>query len=151
MDDFTRFVNIYTWTYNGRRLTNQLAGEDKRTERRESLDGVTWMKNMENKSVTEASPAIINEPGRIVRPGPPPDQRGLWKWLPGLYTLRHYRPRWLRNDLVPARTLDAADADRFRLTDSPEEAAEYVRERPVGSFGLTTARPIRRRWWLLER
>ncbi len=34
----------YTWTYDGRRLTFQLAGEDNCTERRESLDGVTWIK-----------------------------------------------------------------------------------------------------------
>jgi uncharacterized protein (TIGR00730 family) len=58
---------------------------------------------------------------------------------------------YLRDRLVPARTIDAADVDRFRLTDSPEEAAEYVRETALKKFGLTSARRLRRRWWLLER
>jgi high affinity sulfate transporter 1 len=46
-------------------------------------------------------------PGKITRPGLPDDQRGAWKWLPGLYTLRHYRVRWLRNDLVAGLVLTA--------------------------------------------
>jgi len=61
---------------------------------------------MDKKAATEASPAM-NEPGRIVRPGPPPDQHGLWMWLPGLYTLRHYRAGWLRYDLVAGLVLTA--------------------------------------------
>jgi hypothetical protein len=52
---------------------------------------------------------------------------------------------------VPARTIDAADVDRFMLTDSPEEAAESVREVALRKFGLSATRPLRRRWWLLER
>jgi len=66
----------------------------------------------------------------------------------------YWRPLldYLRDRLVPARTLDAADVDRFRLTDSPEEAAEYVREVALQKFGLRASRrPMRRRWWLLER
>lgn len=34
----------YTWAFDGRRLTFELVGEDNCTERRESLDGVTWIK-----------------------------------------------------------------------------------------------------------
>jgi high affinity sulfate transporter 1 len=45
--------------------------------------------------------------GRVKRPGLPPDQTGLMKWLPGLYMLRHYRPAWLRNDLVAGLVLTA--------------------------------------------
>jgi MFS superfamily sulfate permease-like transporter len=47
------------------------------------------------------------EPGRIVRSGLPLDQRGLWKWLPGLYMLRHYRLAWLWRDLVAGLVLTA--------------------------------------------
>lgn len=53
-------------------------------------------------SVTESAPAK-----RILRPGLPHSQRGLWKWLPGLYTLRHYKISWLRNDLVAGLVLTA--------------------------------------------
>ena len=35
------------------------------------------------------------------------DQTGIWKWLPGLYTLRHYQLRWLRSDLVAGLVLTA--------------------------------------------
>jgi high affinity sulfate transporter 1 len=37
----------------------------------------------------------------------PSDQKGLLKWLPGLYILRHYRPAWLRSDLVAGLVLTA--------------------------------------------
>ena len=58
---------------------------------------------------------------------------------------------FLRDRLVTARTIDAADVDRFRLTDSPEEAAEYVRDTALKRFGLTAGPRMRRRWWPLER
>jgi high affinity sulfate transporter 1 len=32
---------------------------------------------------------------------------GIWKWLPGLYTLRHYRIGWLRSDLAAGLVLTA--------------------------------------------
>ncbi len=34
-----------------------------------------------------------------LRVGRPADQRGIWRWLPGLYTLRHYRPDGCRGTL----------------------------------------------------
>jgi len=70
-----------------------------------------------------------------------------------LLGVEYWRPLidYLRDRLVPARTIDVADVDRFQLTDSPEEAAEYVRETALKKFGLTAARRMRRRWWLLER
>jgi uncharacterized protein (TIGR00730 family) len=58
---------------------------------------------------------------------------------------------YLRDRLVPARTIDAADVDRFRLTDSPEEAAEYIRETALARFGLSSRPRMPKRWWLLER
>ncbi len=70
-----------------------------------------------------------------------------------LLGVEYWRPlvEFLRERLVPSRTIDAADVDRFRLTDSPEEAAEYVRDVALHRFGLSSARPMRRRWWLFER
>ena len=37
----------------------------------------------------------------------PEDQVGIWKWLPGLYTLRHYQRSWLRSDLFAGLVLTA--------------------------------------------
>jgi len=70
-----------------------------------------------------------------------------------LLGIEYWRPlvEYLRQQLLPARTIDAADVDRFWLTDSPEEAAEYVREVALHKFGLRRAAAMRRRWWLLER
>ncbi len=47
------------------------------------------------------------EAGRLPQRGVPVDQHGLWKWLPGLYTLRHYRLAWLRQDAVAGLALTA--------------------------------------------
>jgi len=44
---------------------------------------------------------------RLLRVGPPRDQRGIWRWVPGLYTLRHYQRRWLPSDLAAGLTLTA--------------------------------------------
>ena len=40
-----------------------------------------------------------------MRPATPADMGGIWKWLPGLYTLRHYRRHWLRRDLAAGLVL----------------------------------------------
>jgi len=57
----------------------------------------------------------------------------------------------LRNTLVPARTIDPADVDRFMLTDSPDDAAELIRSTALTKFGLTAGNPVKKRWWLFER
>jgi len=57
----------------------------------------------------------------------------------------------MRKTLVPARTIDQADVDRFMLTDSPEEAAEVIRATALAKFGLTDHKPVKKRWWLFER
>jgi uncharacterized protein (TIGR00730 family) len=57
----------------------------------------------------------------------------------------------MRNTLVPARTIDEADVDRFVLTDSPDDAAELIRSAALSKFGLRVGQQPRRRWWLLER
>ena len=61
------------------------------------------------KSETGSDPTnqATTESGRIIRPAIPSEQGGLWKWLPGLYILRHYRPKWLRNDLSAGLVLTA--------------------------------------------
>jgi len=45
--------------------------------------------------------------GRIARPTSAANQTGIWRWLPGLYTLRHYQRNWLRNDLIAGLVLTA--------------------------------------------
>jgi high affinity sulfate transporter 1 len=50
------------------------------------------------------SPAV---PGQLIPPARTGEQLGLWKWLPGLYTLRHYQPQWLRDDVVAGLVLTA--------------------------------------------
>src|SRR5262245_52056309 len=44
---------------------------------------------------------------RLVRTGPPADQRGIFRWLPGLHTLRHYQRSWLLPDLSTGLVLTA--------------------------------------------
>jgi uncharacterized protein (TIGR00730 family) len=65
----------------------------------------------------------------------------------------YWRPLvgYLRDRLVTAGTIDAADVDRLIVTDSPAEAAAIVRDRALGHFGLTYGPRARPRWWLLER
>ena len=46
-------------------------------------------------------------PGRVARLETTTAQGGVWKWLPGLYTLRHYQVSWLRGDLVAGLVLTA--------------------------------------------
>jgi high affinity sulfate transporter 1 len=43
----------------------------------------------------------------LLRVGRPADQRGLLRWLPGLYILRHYRREWLLRDLAAGMVLTA--------------------------------------------
>ncbi len=64
----------------------------------------------------------------------------------------HWTPLvvYLRERLVPAGTIDALDVDRIHLTDSAEEAVEWIRARALPEFGLTYGQRPRRRWWLGE-
>ena len=45
------------------------------------------------------------ERGRFTRPRRAADDTGLMRWLPGLQTLRHYDPAWLRDDVVAGLVL----------------------------------------------
>jgi hypothetical protein len=62
---------------------------------------------MEIEPGTAPPTSAATEPGRIPRPATPADQGGVWKWLPGLYVLRHYQPGWLRSDLIAGLVLTA--------------------------------------------
>jgi len=52
-------------------------------------------------------PLSTEERQHQLRVGRPADQRGIFRWLPGLYVLRHYRPAWLLSDLVAGLVLTA--------------------------------------------
>src|SRR5215831_13795373 len=43
----------------------------------------------------------------LLRVGRPPGQRGILRWVPGLYTIRHYQPAWLASDLGAGLVLTA--------------------------------------------
>ena len=62
---------------------------------------------METESNVDTHDTATSKSGRIIRPTKAEDQGGVWKWLPGLYVLRHYRLNWLRNDLVAGLVLTA--------------------------------------------
>jgi len=47
------------------------------------------------------------EESNPLRVGRPEDQRGILRWLPGLYVLRHYEARWLASDVVAGLVLTA--------------------------------------------
>jgi high affinity sulfate transporter 1 len=47
------------------------------------------------------------EAQQLLRVGRPADQRGIYRWLPGAYTLRHYDPQWLLSDVRAGLVLTA--------------------------------------------
>jgi uncharacterized protein (TIGR00730 family) len=57
---------------------------------------------------------------------------------------------YLRQSLLSAGTIDAADVQRWLVTDSPDEAVQVIRERAMGQFGLTYGPRAKPRWWLGE-
>jgi len=58
---------------------------------------------------------------------------------------------FLRGTLQAQATIDAADIDRWVVTDSPSEAVDLVRERATKQFGLSYGPAPTRRWFLGER
>jgi len=64
-----------------------------------------------------------------------------------------WEPLWegvLRDRLLRDKTISASDLDFLYLTDSPEEAVNYVRDLAMRRFGLTYGPQMKRRWWLFE-
>jgi hypothetical protein len=64
----------------------------------------------------------------------------------------YWRPLldFFRDRLLAERTIDAIDAERFRVTDSAEEAVAAITEVGLRQFGLTYGPRLRRRWLLWE-
>jgi uncharacterized protein (TIGR00730 family) len=57
---------------------------------------------------------------------------------------------YLRQTLLAAGTIEAADIDRWLVTDSPTEAVECIRDRALQQFGLSYGPRAKPRWWLGE-
>ena len=57
---------------------------------------------------------------------------------------------YLRDGLLAAGTIDAADASRWIVTDSPAEAVDMIKGRAMKDFGLTYGPRAKPRWWLGE-
>lgn len=58
---------------------------------------------------------------------------------------------FVRGPMVAAGAIDAADAERFLVTDSAVEAARHIHAETVERFGLRYGPRVRPRWWLGER
>jgi hypothetical protein len=52
---------------------------------------------------------------------------------------------------VTAGTIDARDVERIHLTDSAQEAVEWIQARALPEFGLSYGSRPKPRWWLGER
>jgi predicted Rossmann-fold nucleotide-binding protein len=57
---------------------------------------------------------------------------------------------FMRQRLLAEHTIDAADADRMIMTDSPAEVVDSVTDVAMKRFGLTYGPRARRRWFLWE-
>jgi uncharacterized protein (TIGR00730 family) len=57
---------------------------------------------------------------------------------------------YLRERLLSAGTVDPEDVTRWRVTDSPDEAVEIIRDQAMSQFGLTYGPRSKPRWWLGE-
>lgn len=66
---------------------------------------------------------------------------------------RYWKPLldYLRATMVNEGTIDPADLERMRLTDSPEVAAEWISGTAMRRFGLTRGPRAKPRRWLGER
>ena len=57
---------------------------------------------------------------------------------------------FMRDRLAIERTIEPADAERFIVTDSAEEAVELITQTALNRFGLTYGAAPKRRWFLWE-
>jgi predicted Rossmann-fold nucleotide-binding protein len=64
-------------------------------------------------------------------------------WLPMLH--------FMRETLVEQGTIEKGDLAIFKVTDSPQEAVDYVRDVAMAKFGLTKRERPRRHWFFGER
>lgn len=70
----------------------------------------------------------------------------------GLLGTEYWKPlvTFLRERLLKEKMIDEADVDKLRVSDSPEELVEWVREIALRQFGLSYSPKIKRRWYLGE-
>jgi uncharacterized protein (TIGR00730 family) len=59
--------------------------------------------------------------------------------------------QFMGDTMLGEGTIDKGDIALFRVTDSPEDAVQYVREIGMAKFGIVEGRRPRRRWFLGER
>lgn len=57
---------------------------------------------------------------------------------------------FMKNQMVAEGTIDAADFERFIITDSPSAAVQHITEVGMDKFGLSYGRRVKRRWWMFE-
>ncbi len=64
----------------------------------------------------------------------------------------YWRPLidFIRERPLALHTIDPEDLDRFYVTDSPQEAAERIRDVALANFGLRYQKPPKRRRFLFE-
>jgi predicted Rossmann-fold nucleotide-binding protein len=59
--------------------------------------------------------------------------------------------RFIRETMIPQKTIDPADIDRIFITDSPAEAAEVVRKYCFDELGFQYMKLKRPKWFFFER
>jgi uncharacterized protein (TIGR00730 family) len=57
----------------------------------------------------------------------------------------------IRDRLLKEATISPKDLDLLMMTDSPEEAVDFVRDVAMKRFGLSYGKQVKRRWFLGER
>ena len=58
--------------------------------------------------------------------------------------------QFMHDRLLLEKTIDRADVERLLVTDSPEEAVQFITKTATGQFGLTYGPRPKRRWFLWE-
>ena len=57
---------------------------------------------------------------------------------------------FIRNTLLKEQTIDPEDLDKLIVTDSPEEAAQIIRDTAIKRFGVSYGQVYKKRWYLGE-
>ena len=57
---------------------------------------------------------------------------------------------FIKNTLLKEQTIDPEDLDKLIVTDSPEEAAQIIRDTAIKRFGVSYGQMYKKRWYLGE-